>query len=233
MEPGRRRPIADTGAVANTCPEGYAPSIPVVSAGQKRLVGAFGQEAKHFGRKTVTARVLSHKGKAVKLATSYEVTNVRRPVNSVSQGNDHGKTFWFSRDQGSGFAKEEDVRIVLKPGADFIPLYRNRGVCEIACETLGEVNAITHPEEEREVHDPGAGSSGVQRDQAVAPDAPAAQPDQGQQAGGASGLGTSATLPMKDKELIGRGLKDPGEPTQLEKQRHRALLAVLFFLICE
>lgn len=102
-----RRPIADTGAVATTCPWVYGSTMPTVNAGTKKLVGAFGQEAEHSGRRTINAKVRSNRGKKITLSTAYEVTNVRRPVNSISKGNDNGKSFWFTPNQGCGFAKAE------------------------------------------------------------------------------------------------------------------------------
>ena len=114
------------GAFTNTCPKEYAPQVAPVVNKERTLIGAFGHEAKHYGQKVVNSRVLTAAGRRTNMSVAYEVTNVGRPLISVSKGNDDEKSFWFTPDQGCGFARSKDVQIVIR--GDYIPLYRNKSL---------------------------------------------------------------------------------------------------------
>ena len=83
---------------------------------------------KHHGSSRIESRVTTKTGRSVRLSQGYAVSNVTRPILSVSAANDSGNTCWFASEKsgGSGMAKAANLKIVVK--GDYLPFTREKGI---------------------------------------------------------------------------------------------------------
>lgn len=138
---GSQAPMIDSGSVVNACMPGYG-GCTTAGAPTRALKSVTGGEVKHFGKAQVILTAQTAGGKKATLRTAYEVTNVGRPVWSVSASNGSGNTVWFSS-QGAGIPKAKDVTIRVK--GDYLPLKRENGVFVLDARPTGGEKPGTAP----------------------------------------------------------------------------------------
>lgn len=134
-----RRPAIDSGCVTHVCPHNHG-SAPLDSTARQSLKTATNEKINHLGHRRVESRVSTNSGSTTRLSIGYKVCDgISRPLVSVSKTADENKFVWFSSaGHGSGVAWMEDVEFRVKPGAEFIPLVRNRGLYELpTTEVMG------------------------------------------------------------------------------------------------
>ncbi len=72
------------------------------------------------------------------------MTDVRRPVRSVSKANDRGQTVWFAP-HSAGIADAKNV--IIKVRGEYLPLVRKQGVFELQADPVEPVLAALEHEE--------------------------------------------------------------------------------------
>ena len=88
-------PTVDPGEVVNVCMPGYGGGT-AQEESSRTLRSVTEGKIDHHGRMDVMAKAKTARGKRAMLKTSTEVTDVKRPVWSVSATNDARNTVWFA-----------------------------------------------------------------------------------------------------------------------------------------
>ena len=106
-------PILDSGAATSTCPVSYAGAARLFDTGLFSLCAASGQLLKGYVTTVLDQQAALSTGRMAKLSTKFRVTDVKRPIISLSEFLVGGNVSFFS--QGlCGIAKAEDIEVRLR-----------------------------------------------------------------------------------------------------------------------
>ena len=122
--------LFDTCAARSACPPDFASSVPVKESDEIPLVQADGTRVAHYGQKSLD--LVTTMGNPMKLAGSFDVKGVSRPIMAAGAAVDSGHGVWLhklgSMIVHSGMSDKVHKAVVSSAGGSVANLVKERGV---------------------------------------------------------------------------------------------------------